>query len=36
VATALVERIDLTRRVIVLRGSERQIKALPEQLPLAI
>ena len=36
VATALVERIDLSRRVIVLRGSEREIKALPEHLPLAI
>jgi hypothetical protein len=36
VATALVERIDLSRRVIVLRGSEREIKRLPEHLPLAI
>jgi hypothetical protein len=35
-ATALVERIDMSRRVIVVRGSEQQIKALPEQLPLAI
>jgi hypothetical protein len=36
VATGLVERIDLTRKVIVLRGSEREIKGLPEHLPLAI
>lgn len=36
VATALVERIDLSRRVIVLRGSGREIKALPEHLPLAL
>lgn len=36
VATALVERIDLGRRVIVLRGTQRQIASLPEHLPLAI
>jgi hypothetical protein len=36
VAIALVERIDATRRVVVLRGSEREIKSLPEHLPLAI
>ena len=35
VATAVVERIDLTRKVIGLRGNEREIKGLPEHLPLA-
>lgn len=36
VAAELVVRIDLGRRVIVLRGSEREIRKLPEHLPLAI
>ena len=36
VATMLVERIDLGRRVIVLRGTRREITGLPEHLPLAI
>jgi hypothetical protein len=36
VATTLVERIDLGRRVIVLRGTKREIRRLPENLPLAI
>jgi hypothetical protein len=36
VATELVQRIDLSRRVIVVRGTEREITRLPERLPLAI
>jgi len=36
VATALVESVDPGRRVIVLRGSNREIMGLPERLPLAI
>lgn len=36
VAAVLVERIDLSRRVIVLRGTEREITRLPQHLPLAI
>ena len=36
VATALVDRIDLSRRVIVLRGTYREITTLPEHLPLAL
>jgi hypothetical protein len=36
VATELVQRIDLSRRVIVVRGTEREITRLPEHLPLAI
>lgn len=36
VATALVEHVDVGRRVVVLRGSGREIAGLPEHLPLAI
>jgi hypothetical protein len=36
VSTALVSGFDLTRRLIWVRGSRREIASLPEHLPLTI
>jgi hypothetical protein len=35
-SAALVERIDLQKRVVHVRGSRRELADLPEHLPLAI